>query len=583
MSGAPDDVVEDETAPDDVVGELVPIGAFLEGIQKWETDVAEDTAVRTLKLAGRSLPSALDAERAVLGAIILDGTTLKDAVDVGLAPEHFFRPAHQILFRTLLQVQEAGEPIGTHSVVDALQRAQQIDQVGGAAAIAQLEAMMPTTAHVGSYARILVDKAMQRRMIDVAQSIVADAFKGKHKVEQLVERTQTNLKQIKVPQRSAFAMQLARARADIEKNLSRGRWEGPIGRSALELVQTKAPPRKPVVQGLIDEGALVICAAPPKSGKTWLVADVVVSVASGTPVFDEFQVIRPGPVLWIALEDHERDLRSRLRSIVAGKKLEERVLANVFYESRFGIDLLNMDDLAGIVASARMLPTPPRLIVIDPLSDAHSVENENSNAEMKRVLRCARVLRDLIGCALLIVHHMAKNNDREQKGSSPFDRFRGASAIRGAYDCGIAYDVRSKSASSIKANIDVEVRAGQPPGPFGIELTIEDDEDKRAKHAEWKYWHDRSQMMGPDDGENLGDIDKVIGQLRLRWFEAEAKKQEPEPLSARAISIQLRINAKKVGLLLRELVDRKIAAYTERGGRKNSGYIYSNQGGGAQA
>lgn len=567
---------------------MIPMGAVLEAIadekDSWATAHARKAAKDAIVRAG-GVPHALDAERGVLSAVLLDPSTLADVLDEGLAATDFYRPAHGTIFTAILAVHLRGVVVDTITVVEQLKDSGELERVGGGAAIAQLEALLPTVAHAGSYARLVREKAIARRVLSVAEDLIAAVAAQSSRAGDLVAHAEREIAKVKhaTAATNAFAREMQRARDEIRALLGRAKWEKPIGKPLLDLAKTDISRRPPIVQGLVGDAAVVVVAGSPKGGKTWAEDEIGIAVASGTKAFGEFWVNRPGVVLRICLEDAEEDIRNRNIALARGRHQHlDEALGNIFYESRFRLDLLNVDDLAGIIASARLLPAPPALICIDPLADAHSVESENDNAGMRRVMGGPRILRDILGCSVLIVHHLTKSpgDKRDATVDGIFNRFRGGGSIRGAYDVGIAYDVVSKAPGCIKTHIDVETRSGRPPGPFGLQLDIVDGVDHHAERATWSFWRDRSEMTASAAGEVAGDARRVLGALRSEWLEARLAEREPTPMSASAVALKVVMNKNKTGKILADLVGRKMAFHVP--GTRNSGYVYRDAGGEAQ-
>src|SRR4029077_5277227 len=166
-----------------------------EEIQKRTAAVAVETADDVLKKA-RTPPSALDAERAVLGALLLEPSSYEHVIDEGLRPEDFYRPAHGTVFRAIQDLHAAAESIDTLTVVDELLRRGQLDAVGGAAAVAQLESLLPTAAHVGAYARLVREKATLRALIETATNIVQSAYRQDKRVVEIIDDAEREILQI---------------------------------------------------------------------------------------------------------------------------------------------------------------------------------------------------------------------------------------------------------------------------------------------------------------------------------------------------------------------------------------------------
>ena len=120
-------------------------------------------------------PQNLDAEQSVLGALLLDKDAIVKVADV-LAVEDFYRPEHATIFKSMLALFEKRTPIDLVTLSNVLEKEKILKNVGGAAYLTQLVNAVPTAAHVVKYAEIVRDKAVLRRLIQVAREIEETAF-----------------------------------------------------------------------------------------------------------------------------------------------------------------------------------------------------------------------------------------------------------------------------------------------------------------------------------------------------------------------------------------------------------------------
>src|SRR5690348_11744289 len=109
----------------------------------------------------RTLPYSLDAERSVLGAVLIDNEAMNDALAV-LQREQFYRDAHKRIFQSMVRLHEAKRPIDYISVKEDLERAGDLEDVGGPAYVASLTDGVPRSTNVEYYAQIVRDKATLR-------------------------------------------------------------------------------------------------------------------------------------------------------------------------------------------------------------------------------------------------------------------------------------------------------------------------------------------------------------------------------------------------------------------------------------
>ena len=132
-------------------------------------------------------PHNLEAERAVLGVILIEGREALPRVIEYLRPADFYTEAHRTIFQTMLTLFERGEPVDTITLSEALRRTDQYDFVGGPAALAMLEEQAALAPYLSSYIGIVRDKAALRELIQTAMRITEDAFEAKDDVETVID------------------------------------------------------------------------------------------------------------------------------------------------------------------------------------------------------------------------------------------------------------------------------------------------------------------------------------------------------------------------------------------------------------
>src|SRR5690606_18408679 len=119
-------------------------------------------------------PQNDEAEVAVLGTILLTEQALDQIfVDLKLTADDFYRPRHQLIFRSMMRLKEKAEPeaVDAITVCDDLKRAGELDEAGGAAYVHSLPAMVPAAGAVRDYAKIVRDHAVLRRLLGAAREI----------------------------------------------------------------------------------------------------------------------------------------------------------------------------------------------------------------------------------------------------------------------------------------------------------------------------------------------------------------------------------------------------------------------------
>src|SRR3989440_8093541 len=140
-----------------------------------------------LEIPARIPPHNLDAERAVLGAMLLEGRDALPRVVELLRPSDFYTDAHRAMFDTMLRLFDRGAPVDLITLSEELRRTDQLEFVGGPAALALLVEQASISAHLVSYAQIVRDMAVLRELIQTSTQIIGQAFEAKEDVQALVD------------------------------------------------------------------------------------------------------------------------------------------------------------------------------------------------------------------------------------------------------------------------------------------------------------------------------------------------------------------------------------------------------------
>jgi len=143
--------------------------------------------VSRLEVPARIPPHNLDAERAVLGAILLEGRETLPRVIELLKPSDFYTDAHRMAYQGMLALFDRGEPVDVLTLTEELRRSEQLQAVGGPAALALLVEQGSISAYLSSYASIVRDMAVLRELIQTSSQIIAQAFEAKEDVQTLVD------------------------------------------------------------------------------------------------------------------------------------------------------------------------------------------------------------------------------------------------------------------------------------------------------------------------------------------------------------------------------------------------------------
>ena len=134
-------------------------------------------------------PQSLEVEQSVLGAILLDQESLVRVVEI-IQERDFYQDAHRWIFQAMLELFEDNVPIDVITVAERLRKNERLESMGGAAYLAELSEMIPTSAHVWHHAYIVREKAILRTLIQSATAIVAESYEDAEDVDMVLDRAE---------------------------------------------------------------------------------------------------------------------------------------------------------------------------------------------------------------------------------------------------------------------------------------------------------------------------------------------------------------------------------------------------------
>ncbi|MXZ11977.1 MAG: replicative DNA helicase [Gemmatimonadetes bacterium] len=251
----------------------------------------------TLNTAERALPQALEVERAVLGAMLIDNMAINRVVEVLGDETAFYHTPHRKVYAAIQSVSERGEPVDQVTLTAELVRRGQLDDVGGAVFIAELASEMATAANAEYHAQIVLEKAQRRRLIDAATQTLTESYEETEDVRELIDRAEQRVFQIAEGELGKGVMPLSSAIEEAYVAIERAH-EQP---GALTGVTTGYTDLDEITAGL-QSSDMIILASRPSMGKTALTLCMARNAA----------VKGSTPVLYFSLEMSTEQLAQRL-------------------------------------------------------------------------------------------------------------------------------------------------------------------------------------------------------------------------------------------------------------------------------
>ncbi len=140
----------------------------------------------------RTPPNDIAAEQSVIGAMLLSKDAIADVVEL-VREGDFYRPNHQIIYGTILDLYGKGEPADAVTVAAELGRIGELSRIGGANYLHTLVSMVPTAANANYYGRIVREQAILRRLVEAGTRIVSMGYGGQGDVDEMVDRAQAEV------------------------------------------------------------------------------------------------------------------------------------------------------------------------------------------------------------------------------------------------------------------------------------------------------------------------------------------------------------------------------------------------------
>jgi len=245
----------------------------------------------------RARPQALDVERAVLGAMLIDNLAINRVVEVLGDETAFYHTPHRKIYACIHRLSERGEPIDQVTLTQELSRRGQLDEVGGPAFIAELTGEMATAANVEYHANIVLEKAQRRRLIDASTQTSIESYDETTDVKEVIDRAEQRVFQIAEGELGNGVVSLESVMDETFAAIERAQENA----GSLSGVTTGYTELDEITAGL-QASDLIILAARPAMGKTAITLCIARNAA----------IKGNTPVLYFSLEMSVQQLAQRL-------------------------------------------------------------------------------------------------------------------------------------------------------------------------------------------------------------------------------------------------------------------------------
>jgi replicative DNA helicase len=355
-------------------------------------------------------PHSIEAEEAVLGSIFIDRDAIGQVAPF-LRAEDFYRERNGAVFRAMVALYDRHEPVDYLTVVDELERMGAYEDVGGLRYLSGLLSVVPTSAHVEQYGRIVERTAVMRRLIQAAGKIAQLGYQDSHDVDIVLEKAEQILLAVAQRRASRDFQSLADVLQEYLEQLEqlrageRTKYGIPTGFIDLDKIT-----------GGFQRSDLIILAARPSLGKTSLALNIAANSALDARA----------TVAIFSLEMSKAQLAARLLSMQSGvdstrlrtarlSEIESRKLGHalgVLSEAAIYVDDTPSISIMELRSKARRLHADVHngldLVVVDYLQLATSGTRDNRVQEISEISRSLKALARELNVPVLALSQLSR-------------------------------------------------------------------------------------------------------------------------------------------------------------------------------
>lgn len=294
-------------------------------------------ATSTQRMFDRDAPHSIEAEKALLGSMILEPTIIPDVIGTISNPKDFYLEAHGHIFSVLLEIydrKDAGDLVQT---VTLLRDRNVLETIGGEDYLVDLANSVPTAVNAPHFAKIVAEKAKLRRLIDAAGEILYSAYNsgdlGVDGAREVIDKAESAVFEIAQEKNSSELMSLGDILEEEMKRIAEMA-DGGVGMSGLP---TGFVDMDNMLLGL-QPGELLILAARPSMGKTAMALNLAEGVATGAAPYPGAPHTRNVPVGFFSLEMSRSSVTLRMlcakarvksQDLRSGRRLSKQDLHNL--------------------------------------------------------------------------------------------------------------------------------------------------------------------------------------------------------------------------------------------------------------
>src|SRR5215468_4653000 len=337
------------------------------------------TPQRSENFLERPLPSSEEAERCILGGILLDNKLAAEAKEV-LQPRDFYSPINARVYRAMISLFEESRPIDPILVIEEMKKEGPVEAIGGISTVANLTYGLPHFTDLSEYVGKVKEKSIARQMVRRCNDLTTSLLAEKMSVGEICSRT-----------RESLALFLETAE---------GNYTGLKPFPLIRMSEVEEEEVEWLWKPFISIGTYTLVDGEEEAGKTMLFCNIAGAIGRGRglPGTAAEDHIGPSNTLFVSAEDSvASELKKRLRKAGAP---DERVFV---LEEPFTLDREGIERLSLSIAACEA-----KLVVIDPLFSYTGRINLNNDNEIRYITGALKRLAEKHNCAIVGIRHIGK-------------------------------------------------------------------------------------------------------------------------------------------------------------------------------
>jgi len=368
----------------------------------------QKTFFNTEKILGKSLPSSIDAERSVLGAILLNDESLNQVNEL-LTAVDFYHPPHKIIYETVVELNKRLKRIDLVTLKDELEKSGHLEDIGGLVYLITLQEEIPSVGLIEQHAQMIKEKSVLRELINSATDIITNCYAQKEKdIDAVLDEAEKIIFNISNKRASSSFVQLNiwlkktfQHLSDI-KSHAKGVTGIPTGYTKLDKMTSG-----------LQNGDLIVLAGRPSMGKTGLGLNIAMQAALNGFAIGFFSLEMAAEQLTLRLLSSESGIAHhniRNATITSNEWVELTNIAAKLAQMKIFIDDTAEQSILDIRAKARKLKAEHNLqfLVIDYLQLLHSNRrHENRHQEVSEISRSLKALAKELNIPVLALSQLS--------------------------------------------------------------------------------------------------------------------------------------------------------------------------------